>query len=42
VSDDPVHPDIAVEYREVPMGVGGEMQFNAAYEFLDSRLPLFR
>ena len=42
VSEDPVHPDIIVEYGEVPVGVGGEMQFNAAYEFLDSRLPPFR
>ena len=37
-----IQPDIPVEYEEVPAGVGGERQFNAAYEFLDSQLPLFR
>ena len=42
VGDNPLQPDIIVEYREVPSGVGGEMQFNTAYEFLDGRLPLFR
>ena len=42
VGDDPVIPDIQVEYEEVPVGIGGERQFNAAYEFLDSQLPLFR
>ena len=42
VGDDPVIPDIQVEYEEVPVGIGGERQFNAAYEFLDGQLPLFR
>ena len=42
LGEDPLQPDIVVEYREVPVGLGGEMQFNAAYEFLDSRLPPFR
>ena len=42
VGEDPLQPDIVVEYREVPVGLGGEMQFNTAYEFLDSRLPPFR
>ncbi len=42
VGENPIHPDILVEYEEVPFGFGGEMQFNAAYEFLDSRLPPFR
>ena len=42
VGGEPIQPDILVEYREVPVGLGGEMQFNTAYEFLDSRLPPFR
>jgi carboxyl-terminal processing protease len=42
VGNDPVQPDVFVEYEEVPIGPAGEMQFNTAYEFLDSRLPLFR
>ena len=42
VGEKPVQPDISVEYEEVPTGLGGERQFNAAYEFLDSQLPLFR
>ena len=42
VGDNPIQPDIFVEYEEVPFGMGGELQFNAAYEFLDSQLPLFR
>ena len=42
VGDDPVQPDVFVEYEEVPIGPAGEMQFNTAYEFLDSRLPPFR
>lgn len=42
VGETPVQPDILVEYEEVPVGVGGERQFNAAYEYLDNRLPLFR
>ena len=42
VGDNPLQPDIPVEFREVSAGPGGEMQFNAAYEYLDSRLPLFR
>ena len=42
VGDEPLHPDILVEYEEVPVGAGGERQFNAAYDYLDSRLPLFR
>jgi len=42
VGSDPVQPDILVEYEETPIGPAGEMQFNAAYEYLDSRLPPFR
>ncbi len=42
VGEEPVQPDITVEYREVPVGLGGEMQFNTAYEYLDNRLPPFR
>ena len=42
VGEDGVQPDILVEYEEVPIGPAGEMQFNTAYEYLDSRLPLFR
>ena len=42
VGETPVQPDILVEYEEVPAGVGGERQFNAAYEYLDNKLPLFR
>ena len=38
----PLQPDILVEYEEVMGGPGGESQFNAAYEYLDSQLPLFR
>ena len=38
----PLQPDILVEYEEVKGGPGGESQFNAAYEYLDSQLPLFR
>ena len=37
-----VQPDVPVEYEEVPAGMGGERQFNAAYEFLDGQLPPFR
>ena len=42
MGDAPVQPDLYVEYEEVPSGVGGEMQFNTAYELLDEQLPLFR
>ncbi len=42
MGDEPVQPDILVEYEETPAGVGGERQFNAAYEYLDSRLPPYR
>ena len=42
VGDAPVQPDIFVEYEEVSSGVGGEAQFNTAYELLDRQLPLFR
>lgn len=42
VGDGPVQPDHFVEYEETPAGVGGEMQFDAAYELLDAQLPLFR
>ena len=42
LGDGPLQPDIYVEYEEVPTGVGGERQFNTAYEFLDEQLPLFR
>ena len=42
VGDRPVQPDIIVEYEEVQLGPAGELQFNTAYEFLDSRLPPFR
>ena len=42
VGDGPVQPDHFVEYEETPAGVGGEMQFNTAYELLDEQLPLFR
>ena len=42
VGETPVQPDRYVEYEEVPTGLGGEMQFNTAYDFLDSQLPPFR
>lgn len=42
VGDKPVQPDVIVTYDEVPIGPGGEMQFNTAFEYLDRRLPLFR
>ncbi len=42
VGETPVQPDLLVEFEEVPAGLGGERQFNTAYEFLDSQLPLFR
>ena len=42
VGDRPLQPDILVEYEEILGGPGGEMQFNTAYEYLDSQLPLFR
>lgn len=42
VGDGAVQPDILVEYGEGAGGAGGEAQFNAAYEFLDRQLPLFR
>ena len=42
VGDRPIQPDRYVEYEEVPSGVGGEQQFNTAYELLDEQLPLFR
>ena len=42
MGDRPLQPDILVEYEEVMGGPGGEMQFNTAYEYLDSQLPLFR
>lgn len=42
VGNEPVTPDVIVEYQEIPVGVGGERQFNTAYEFLDQQLPLFR
>ncbi len=42
VGDAPIQPDLFVEYEETPAGVGGEMQFNTAYELLDEQLPLFR
>lgn len=42
VGEKSVQPDVIVTYDEVPMGPGGETQFNAAFEYLDSRLPLFR
>ncbi len=42
VGEGPVQPDLFVEYEETPAGVGGERQFNAAYELLDAQLPLFR
>ena len=42
VGESPVQPDHYVEYEEVPTGVGGELQFNTAYELLDAQLPLFR
>lgn len=42
VGEGPVQPDLFVEYEETPAGVGGEMQFNTAYELLDEQLPLFR
>lgn len=42
VGEGPVQPDFFVEYEETPSGVGGEMQFNTAYELLDEQLPLFR
>ena len=42
VGDRPIQPDVFVEYEDVPIGPAGEMQFNTAFEFLDSRLPPFR
>ena len=42
VGDAPVQPDIFVEYEDTQTGIGGELQFNTAYEYLDSLLPLFR
>ena len=42
MGDSPVQPDLFTEYEETQSGVGGELQFNTAYEFLDSQLPLFR
>ncbi len=42
VGEKPLQPDILVEYEEIMGGPGGEMQFNTAYEYLDSQLPLFR
>ena len=42
LGDRPIRPDVIVEYGEVMEGPGGEAQFNAAYEYLDRRLPLFR
>ena len=42
VGEGPVQPDLFVEYEETSAGVGGEMQFNTAYEVLDEQLPLFR
>ena len=42
VGDVPIQPDVFVEYEEVSFGVGGERQFNAAYDLLDEQLPLFR
>ena len=42
VGDRPIQPDVIVEYEDVPIGPAGEMQFNTAFEFLDSRLPPFR
>ena len=42
LGEKPLQPNIPVEYEEVPAGMGGERQFNAAYDFLDSQLPLFR
>ena len=42
VGEKPVQPDIQVDYEEVPTGMGGERQFNAAYDHLDGQLPLFR
>lgn len=42
LGDAPVQPDIVVEYEEMAGAPGGEKQFNAAYEFLDRQLPLFR
>ena len=42
LGEEPLQPDVYVEYEEVPTGVGGEKQFNAAYDLLDKQLPLFR
>ena len=42
LGDRSLQPDIVMEYEEVREGPGGEMQFNAAYEYLNSQLPLFR
>ena len=42
LGEGPVQPDLFVEYEETSAGVGGEMQFNTAYELLDEQLPLFR
>jgi hypothetical protein len=37
-----VKPDMEVAYEEVEDGIGGERQFNQAYEYLDGQLPPFR
>ncbi len=42
IGERPVQPDFFVEYQETSSGVGGEAQFNTAYELLDEQLPLFR
>ena len=42
LGEEPLQPDVYVEYEEVPVGIGGERQLNAAYELLDKQLPLFR
>ena len=42
VGEEPVQPDLFVEYERAPTVMGGEMQFNTAYELLDEQLPLFR
>ena len=42
LGEEALQPDVYVEYEEVPDGIGGERQLNAAYELLDRQLPLFR
>ncbi len=42
LGDQGVVPELQVAYEEVGEGIGGERQFNEAYDYLDSQLPPFR